>query len=78
MLDQRPERLRRIWVYEGTAAPTSFRLSTAAISCDALAAPYSVISNFTRLPQHQLAFAIIGRGMRRFAASYGELSLHIA
>ena len=47
---------RRISVFEGTAAPTSCRLSTAAISCNAVAASYSVISNFTRSLHDQFTF----------------------
>jgi len=61
-------------------ALTSSRLSTAAISCDALATPDSVISiSHGGLPtRRQLARAMDADGIRSFVASYGVLSRHIA
>jgi hypothetical protein len=62
---------RRILVFDGAVAPTNCRLSTAAISCDALAAPLSShleLTRFAAVPD-QLALATIGRGMRSVAPS---------
>ena len=59
-------------------APTSSRLSTAAISCIALATRRSVIS-IARGPASAHCIAIArGRGMRSLAASYARPSRHIA
>ena len=61
-------------------ALTNSRLSTAAISCDALAAPDSVIStrHGSLRTWRQLARAMVACGMRSFVDVYGALSRHIA